>query len=94
MADEEQIKSEEEEGDVQTKPKSVLELADEKISRMEELDKSLGEKLVALQEMKATDMLGGTSSAGQSAPGKKEMSDEEYAQRVMAGETPDVPKKE
>lgn len=87
--------NEEEEGEVKPeKPKSVLELADEKIARMEALDKSLGEKLDALSELKATDMLSGTSEAGAAPEPKKEMSDEDYKDAVMRGETPDVGKKE
>lgn len=52
------------------------------------------EKETALQERKeklhTEQMLGGSSAAGQTPEEKKEMSDKEYAEKITAGEIPDV----
>ena len=51
------------------------------------------EALLERQEkLAAQNLLGGTSTAGQGAPEKKELTDEEYKDAIMKGETPDAPK--
>ena len=66
------------------KPKatSPIEQADERIKRMEELDKSLGEKVKELGEIESRKMLGGGSQAGQAPAEKAEETNEEYVERV------------
>ena len=54
---------------------------------MEELDKSLGEKVASLQEIESRKMLGGGSQAGQAPTEKVEETPIEYAKRIMTGES-------
>ena len=69
------------EKEAKAKPISKLDQADAKIKRLEELDKSLGEKIDKLEDIKASDMLGGTADAG-SVPKAKEETPKEYNDRI------------
>ena len=60
---------------------SKLDQADAKIKRLEELDKSLGEKIDKLDDIKASDLLGGSADAG-SGEVKKEETNQEYVDRM------------
>ena len=60
---------------------SPLEQASATVKRMEELDKSLGEKVAKLEEMQAIDKISGTTTAG-SVEGKKEETNQEYKDRI------------
>lgn len=86
--EDEQPDNEKEEDKSTAKPLSPNAQAEANIASMKAENDRMEKNILAMQEMKAAEMLGGTSDAGQAPAEKKEQSDEEYAQKVMAGETP------
>jgi len=83
-------KKEEEEGD-NSSDSSPISLRDaEKVAeRLENANKET-QKLVERQEaLRTQEVLGGKSAAGQAPAKPKELTDEEYKDKVMAGETPE-----
>lgn len=58
-------------------------------ARREEILKKEEELQERKEKLHAEQMLGGGSNAGQAPPQKKELSDEEYKDKVMAGEVPE-----
>ncbi len=69
---------------------SPNERAEANVAAMKVENERLEKNLLALQEVKATEMLSGSANAGQAPEAKGEMSDEDYAKAVQAGEKPDV----
>ena len=74
----------EEEGD--TKPLSPNERAEANITAMKAENDRMEKNILAQQEMRATDMLGGTADAGQAPIKKAEETPEDYAKRALSGE--------
>ncbi len=58
-------------------------------NRREQLLKQETELQDRKEKLHTEQMLGGGSEAGQAPPEKKELTPEEYADKVMAGETPE-----
>jgi hypothetical protein len=83
-------KKEEEEGNhTQTDSPSAIEMA-EKLRDQMKAENDRRETLLEREEkLHAERMLGGHSQAGQSPPPPKELTDKEYAAKVLAGETPE-----
>lgn len=80
-------KSEEEEGE--SKPLSANERAEKNIAALKAENDRMDANVAKMEEFRTTDMLSGSSQAGQAPVAKQGLSDEEYTARVMAGETPD-----
>ncbi len=92
MAEEEkkeEDKSEEgkkEEDSSSSKPLSPNERAEANIAAMKAENDRMEKNILAQQEMRAADMLGGTADAGQAPAPKTEETPEQYAQRAISGE--------
>ena len=68
---------------------TAIEAATKLADRIDAGNKRAEELLVRQEKLHAEQMLGGHSQAGQAPPEKKELTPEEYADKVMAGETPE-----
>lgn len=85
----EEEKSEEgkkEENPSSSKPLSPNERAEANIAAMKAENDRMEKNILAQQEMRAADMLGGTADAGQVPPKPAEETPEQYAQRAVSGE--------
>lgn len=65
--------------------KTLLEKAEAAAERIEKATAAMAEMLERQEKIRADELLGGRSSAGQPAPEPKEETAKEYAERVMRG---------
>ncbi len=72
-----------------TETPSLLEASKTVADRLEKGVKGAMEFLQRMEKVAAQNMLGGSSNAGQAPPEKKELTPEEYTEKVIAGETPE-----
>ena len=73
----------------ETKTPTAIDVATSLADRIDAGNKKAEELLERQEKLHAEQMLGGHSQAGQAPPEKKELTPEEYADKVMAGETPE-----
>ena len=73
----------------ETKTPTAIDVATSLADRIDAGNKKAEELLERQEKLHAEQMLGGHSQAGQAPPEEKEMTDKEYADKVMAGETPE-----
>jgi len=71
---------------VQSETNSLLDRANETAQRLEEANKKTEELLNRQEQLMAKEALGGRSEAGKGSIKKEEISDEEFANKVLKGE--------
>ena len=71
-----------------TEDKSLIDNANEVAARIEAANAKKEELLLREEKFAATKVLDGQADAGGVTPKPKEITDKEYAQKVMAGEVP------
>jgi len=72
-----------------TQKPTAIEVAEKLADRIDAGNKKAEDLIVRQEKLHAEQMLGGSSDAGQAPPEKKELTDEEYKDKILAGEKPE-----
>ena len=80
----------EEKKEVKEHPDDKIARAEAVADRIEEANKVAATQIEEMRTLKVNEALGGETVAGQAPVEKKELTDKEYSDKVMAGENPDA----